>query len=68
MSATTVMAWQFLVPVIAVLTELVYGEMPGALVLAGMGIAITGVAIVNAAPQLMERLNGRRLSWTPSER
>ena len=67
MSATTVMAWQFLVPVIAVLTEIVYGEIPGALVLVGMGIAIVGVAIVNAAPQLMERLNGRRLSWTPSE-
>ena len=64
MSATTVIAWQFLVPVIAVLTEIVYGEPPDALVLVGMGIAIVGVAIVNAAPQLMERLNGRRLGWT----
>ena len=61
MSATTVMAWQFLVPVVAVLTEVVYGETPGAVVLIGMSIAIAGVAIVNAAPQLMERLNGRRL-------
>jgi drug/metabolite transporter (DMT)-like permease len=68
MSATTVMAWQFLVPVVAVLTEIVYGNTPGAVVLAGMGIAILGVAIVNAAPQLTERLNGRRLTWSPSER
>jgi drug/metabolite transporter (DMT)-like permease len=68
MSATTVMAWQFLVPVVAVLTEIVYGNTPGAVVLIGMGIAIAGVAIVNAAPQLTERLNLRRLSWTPSAR
>lgn len=68
LSATTVLAWQFLVPVIAVLTEIVYGNTPSAVVLVGMGIAIAGVAIVNAAPKLTERLNLRRLSWTPSAR
>ena len=33
MSATTVTAWQFLVPVVAVITEIVYGNTPGAIVL-----------------------------------
>jgi drug/metabolite transporter (DMT)-like permease len=68
MSATTVMAWQFLVPVVAVLTEIVYGNTPGTVVLVGMGIAIAGVAIVNVAPQLSGRLNERRVSWSPSGR
>lgn len=68
MSATTVMAWQFLVPVVAVLTEIVYGNTPSAVVLIGMGIAIVGVAIVNAAPQISGRINERRVSWSPSGR
>ena len=37
MSATTVTAWQFLAPVVAVITEIVYGNTPDGIVLAGMG-------------------------------
>jgi drug/metabolite transporter (DMT)-like permease len=67
MPATTAMAWLFLAPVVAVITEIVYGNMPDAIVLAGMGLAIVGVAIVNAAPQLSERLGaGRRVPWFSS--
>jgi drug/metabolite transporter (DMT)-like permease len=55
MSATTVTAWQFLAPVVAVVTEIVYGNTPDAVVLAGMGIAIVGVALVNLAPWLEAR-------------
>jgi drug/metabolite transporter (DMT)-like permease len=55
MSATTVTAWQFLAPVVAVVTEIVYGNTPDAVVLAGMGIAIVGVALVNLAPKLEAR-------------
>lgn len=58
LSATTVTAWQFLAPVVAVITEIVYGNVPDGIVLAGMCLAILGVAIVNVAPQLAER--GRR--------
>ncbi len=65
MSPTTVTAWQFLAPVVAVITEIVYGNTPDGLVLAGMGLAIVGVALVNVAPQLAERLgNGRRFRWS----
>lgn len=56
MSATTVTAWQFLAPVVAVITEIVYGNTPDGIVLGGMALAIVGVAIVNVAPQLSERL------------
>ena len=66
--ATTVTAWQFLVPVVAVITEVVYGNTPGAIVLAGMGLAIVGVALVNAAPALSERIAERRPAWNTSAR
>jgi drug/metabolite transporter (DMT)-like permease len=66
--ATTVTAWQFLVPVVAVITEVVYGNTPSAIVLAGMGLAIVGVALVNAAPQLSERFAERRPAWSTSSR
>jgi probable blue pigment (indigoidine) exporter len=56
MSATTVSAWGFLLPAIAVLVEIVYGNTPDGLVLAGMFIAIIGVAIVSTAPLLTDRL------------
>lgn len=56
LSATTVTAWQFLAPVVAVVTEIVYGNTPDGLVLVGMALAIVGVAVVNVAPQLTERL------------
>jgi drug/metabolite transporter (DMT)-like permease len=55
LSATTVTAWQFLAPVVAVITEIVYGNTPDAIVLGGMCLAIAGVALVNVAPQLAER-------------
>jgi drug/metabolite transporter (DMT)-like permease len=51
MSATTVTAWQFLAPVVAVVVEIVYGNTPSAVVLVGMVLAIVGVALVNIAPQ-----------------
>ena len=54
MSATTVTAWQFLAPVVAVLVEIGRGNTPEAIVLAGMGLAIAGVALVNLAPQRSE--------------
>ncbi len=42
-----VMAWAFLPPVVAATIELLRGNMPGALTLVGMAIAVIGVAIVN---------------------
>jgi drug/metabolite transporter (DMT)-like permease len=67
MSATTVTAWQFLVPVVAVVTEIVYGNTPDTIVLAGMGVAIAGVALANAAPLLAAKLAKEgRLEWTTS--
>jgi probable blue pigment (indigoidine) exporter len=46
-----VTTWMFLSPVVAVLLEVVLGNVPTALVLLGMAITIAGVAIVSAAPQ-----------------
>lgn len=42
-----VMAWSFLPPVVAAVIEILRGNVPGTLTLAGMAIAIIGVAIVN---------------------
>ena len=69
MSATTVTAWQFLTPAVAVIVEMVYGNTPDAIVLAGMGLAIVGVALVNAAPLLSDRLlfQERRIRWSYSK-
>jgi drug/metabolite transporter (DMT)-like permease len=50
-SADRVAAWQFVVPVVAVLVEVVRGSAPGALVLGGMALALAGVTMVNVAPQ-----------------
>jgi probable blue pigment (indigoidine) exporter len=50
-SATTATAWSFLSPVVAVLLEIALGNVPRAIVLAGMVVTIAGVAIVNTAPQ-----------------
>jgi hypothetical protein len=44
----------FLSPVVTVLLELVLGNAPDAVVLAGMVVTIAGVAIVSAAPQIAE--------------
>jgi probable blue pigment (indigoidine) exporter len=46
-----VTTWMFLSPVVAVLLEVVLGNVPTALVLLGMAVTIAGVAIVSAAPQ-----------------
>lgn len=50
-SADRVAAWQFAVPVVAVLVEIVRGSAPGAVTLGGMALAVAGVAMVNTAPQ-----------------
>jgi drug/metabolite transporter (DMT)-like permease len=48
-SAARATAWQFLAPVVAVVVEAVRGSAPGALVIAGMALAIAGVAVVSMA-------------------
>jgi drug/metabolite transporter (DMT)-like permease len=58
--ATTVSAWQFLIPVVAVTVEIARGNVPDGIVLAGMSTAIIGVALVNAAPQLSRRIGRTR--------
>ena len=52
--ATIVSSTQFLVPVVAVIIEMVLGHIPSGLVLAGMLITIAGVALVNLAPALRQ--------------
>ena len=42
-------AWQFLAPVVAVAVEAVLGNAPGIVTIAGMALAIAGVAIVSMA-------------------
>jgi drug/metabolite transporter (DMT)-like permease len=43
-------AWQFLAPVVAVVVEIVYGNLPDGVVLGGMALVIGGVAVVSIAP------------------
>ena len=50
LSATTVSAWLFLSPVVAVVLEIVLGHTPKAISFAGMALTIAGVAIVARAP------------------
>lgn len=57
LSARVASAAQFLVPMVAVIIELVRGSAPGGVVLAGAVVTIGGVALVNLAPEL--RLRGR---------
>lgn len=63
--ATQAAAWGFLVPVVAVVIEAATGSRPDAVVLAGMGLAIIGVALVNVAPT---RLLGAPLAGGLPER
>jgi drug/metabolite transporter (DMT)-like permease len=56
MSATRASAALFLVPVVAVLVEVVRGRTPDLVVLAGMILAVVGVAIVNTPPTALGRL------------
>jgi drug/metabolite transporter (DMT)-like permease len=55
--ATIVSTSQILVPVVAVLIEAVRGNPPNSVVLAGMGLAVGGVALVNLAPVLVRPSN-----------
>lgn len=48
-SAARATAWQFLAPVVAVVVEAARGNAPGVVVIAGMALAIGGVAIVSLA-------------------
>ena len=53
MDATIASAFLFLVPAGAVLIEIGFGNAPDAIVLAGMIVAIAGVALVSFAPSLV---------------
>jgi drug/metabolite transporter (DMT)-like permease len=67
-SADRAAAWQFVVPVVAVLVEIARGNSPEAIVLAGMILAVAGVAIVNIPPRLESQdasRTGRPLPWRP---
>jgi probable blue pigment (indigoidine) exporter len=46
LSATTVTAWGFISPVVAVLLEVVLGHTPRPVVLVGMAVTIAGVVLV----------------------
>ncbi len=48
-SAARATAWQFLAPVVAVVVEAARGNAPGPVVIAGMALAIAGVAAVSIA-------------------
>jgi drug/metabolite transporter (DMT)-like permease len=51
LSATKTAAGQFLVPVVAVIVDIVRGSAPDAVVLCGMVLTILGVALVNLPPR-----------------
>jgi drug/metabolite transporter (DMT)-like permease len=53
-SAARATAWQFLAPVVAVVVEAARGNAPGAVAVAGMALAIGGVAIVSLAHSATE--------------
>jgi drug/metabolite transporter (DMT)-like permease len=53
-SAPRATAWQFLAPVVAVLLEIGRGNTPSAVVVAGMALAIAGVAVVSMAQPAAE--------------
>jgi drug/metabolite transporter (DMT)-like permease len=53
-SAARATAWQFLAPVVAVVVEAARGYTPGPLVVLGMALAITGVAVVSIAQSTAE--------------
>ena len=57
--------WGFLAPVVAVLVEVARGDAPEPIVLAGMVLAIAGVAIVNIAPHRAAPPTERRLAEPP---
>ena len=54
-TATAVSASLFLVPVVAVVVEAIYGNAPSASVLVGMALAIVGVGAVMFAPEFEAR-------------
>lgn len=53
-SAARATAWQFLAPVVAVVVEAARGNVPGPVVIAGMALAIAGVAVVSLAQSATE--------------
>jgi drug/metabolite transporter (DMT)-like permease len=53
-SAPRATSWQFLAPVVAVLLEVARGNTPSALVVAGMTLAIAGVAVVSMGQPAVE--------------
>ncbi len=56
-------AWLFLIPTIAILTEIVRGNPPAGVVLLGMGLTILGVALVNAPHVALAGMPGAVLGW-----
>lgn len=65
LSATRASAWLFLTPVVSVLIEIALGETPDTLVLVGMVLTVAGIAIVNAPPQLLARLQAAPSAAVP---
>jgi drug/metabolite transporter (DMT)-like permease len=62
LSAGTAGAWLFLIPVVAVIVDAARGTVPEAVVLAGMALAVGGVALVSLpAGVVARRLSPRRL-------
>ena len=49
----------FLVPGVAILIEIARGNAPGAIALAGMFVAVLGVALATASPDVLGRLSSR---------
>jgi probable blue pigment (indigoidine) exporter len=55
LSATRASAWLFLVPVVAVLVEMMRGHGPAPVALVGMALAVSGVTLVSVAPDRVAR-------------
>lgn len=60
-------AWQFLVPVVAILIEIGRGNGPSMLVVGGMALTILGVSLVSFAPQVEGRRDGAEQEASVSE-
>ncbi len=65
--STRVYAWTFLVPVVAVLIEVVQGKLPGPAATAGIVVVIAGVAIVNHPRAEASAENEIAVPATPAE-
>lgn len=58
LDAARAATWIFLVPVVAVLIEVVRGVVPGAVTIVGMALTIAGVGLASAAPEVPARGTG----------